>query len=368
MANDFRSLMSIMESQDVLNENPFTKVLASLGNNKAKGQDERNQLIKMMKGSWDQWIGRTGLSGNIEDMKKYLYDVVGFEPNEINQIIGTGNILNRTRQPEQPDANDAENPENNTPGEEGSNSEEPNAADNEEARLTPEQHRALVRIETGANHFIDKAKDQAHRFMSDIRNLHLLSEISRNIDRGIAKIDKIKEIDPSTAAKHADIVIKLLTRLINSDAMSDNDKRKATDKIRDIQDEFINTTESISSSGKVLREAPSLSLTQDQINRIFDTAAKFVFTNDLIGNNAPENDASGHEGYNNTSRPSSSGSSEGVPDPAVMRNLRKMGIDNYDVENLMNLTSNTRTRLQTLTPDDANMVKAVGWAFLKSLR
>lgn len=385
MSNDFRSLINIVESRDVLLENPFTRVLAALGNGKAQGQNERNKLISMMNQSWNQWIGKTGLTGTMDDMKKFLYDVVGFEPDEINQIL-SGNVhalpKDQTNTQDQNANLEPQQNQNNQQAQPDQSSEE-SQPEPQQNRGTPKKSKEIVQsFLSKASNTSDRLYELTSQFIKDPGDMEALGNISKGVDMMAEYARKIKPLDPKSANLLANEAAKYLEQIIRARVLDPVDIKKAKTKVKEIDKEFggpNQTKESIFNfiigSAGLLMEAPNLALSKEQVSKILDTAARFVFVNDLLGQNAPQNNANGHEGYNdedNYKAPqgrSSRGSnnSNGVPNATVMNNLKKLGIGQMDLEHLSQLTKNRGVKLSNLEPDDSNAVRAVGWAFLRSL-
>lgn len=357
MQNNFRHLIQIVESEgNIIVENPFTNILASLGNGRSQGENDRKKLVKTMTRYWNQWIGRTGLPGNIDDMKKFLYDVVGFEPNEINKILG----IKVGDPPESPDS--PEQPE--TPDQEDSSPAPPRASSNTNARDE------LDKASRGFNNVVDHMTMNISSFLKDPQDTDLLMNISKGIDTALSFSRKMWKYDKRMSVMHADEVVKYLEYLIKSKSLNTRDEIRAKDKIKDIDAEFdkrYQTKESIFNyiigRAGLLTESSDSILSDDQVSKILDSAARFIFSNDLLGQNAPENDGSGEPA---APAPAKSNASPG-PSSSVLTNIRKMGLGQEDLENLSKLAKDRSFNMANLKPDDAKAVEAIGWAFLRTL-
>lgn len=66
-----------------------TSIKAALGNNQAKGEKARDQLRSRFEKEWKEFLGRTDRKGSMEDMLAFLVKRVGFQPNDLNTIIGS---------------------------------------------------------------------------------------------------------------------------------------------------------------------------------------------------------------------------------------------------------------------------------------
>lgn len=403
MSDDIRKFISLVESKETLTENPFTRILAAMGHSSSQGKNERDKLIKTMRKSWNQWIGKTGLPGNMNDMKHFLYNIVGFEPNEISKILGSGsNVLDRSRSDQAPDneiSDDSVSSQENTGSEESSdnrttsNSEPSNdntqgtrvSNDNEqsprvsndnaqEPSRTQSKHSLTVKF-NNVNSFL---KNSMPAFLRDPGDEELLSNMDSGITLASTTAKQMMNHDPVLAKQQANILIKYLETLVSRGELRPNDKRVAQNKIQALNREFNNTrtTEDIifnyiMAENGIVNEATGLSLSSSQINDILDSAARFIFVNDLLGNRAPSNNASSdndsEQPQQQTNVSNSTPRQETKPNASVMANLRKLGLGQSDVENLTRVVKDRNVNYTDLASDDAKAIQAVGWAFLKTL-
>lgn len=88
-SNEFRRIINLLEnvnSSETLEEGPIlNKIAAKLGSNAAKGRVDRDNLIKPMYAGYKSFLGRTGRTGTLDDVQKYLSQV-GFQQQQVQQI------------------------------------------------------------------------------------------------------------------------------------------------------------------------------------------------------------------------------------------------------------------------------------------
>ena len=69
-------------------KNGITKVKAGLGSNRAKGEVDVNELANKLDTAYNQYLGRTGKSGTIQDLASFLISPsVGFGKSDVENIL-----------------------------------------------------------------------------------------------------------------------------------------------------------------------------------------------------------------------------------------------------------------------------------------
>lgn len=355
-----RTYMNIVEESTLL-ENPMTSILAALGNKKARGQKERYGISRDMKSMWDQWLGRTGLDGSMNDMKKFLYDVVGFEPREINSIlkIDTGSSTDT----EEPVSNLGS--DTNEPDQENREQEEPENDDQDQSQEPeqPEVSREIRSIGRRFNEIYNTAKRNSENLINQPTSSQNLQHLVSSVKRLVELAHEMESHDSSSASFIATKAAGILQKIYDMNLLGPQRNRR----IKVALDKILNDFPEYHDHGQVTSESimeSEESLSPDQVDTIFDDATKYIFQNNLVGSNAPDNRSDSSNGYTGSTQTSSTNTNSSIL--SKVRNMGfRYGVDNDTMKELSTVAREKNP--DTMSQGDRNAMGVVGWAFLKSL-
>lgn len=344
MSNDIRTFMNIMESS--LLENPLTSLLSKIKRptDKQQGEAERTQLVNQMKQLWDIWLGKTGLPGNADDMKKFLYSVVGFENNEISQIM-----KGEMSPPEQHDPDSSEPQDG--PEDQGHEPENDNS---------DELDFQIDKITHAFQNVYKNVKGKIQSFLNS-EDTGTLDVINKGIDLAIKYSNQVKPLSPETSSDLKKMIIDQLEILIKSNTLPPDQMVALKKKQRSLKRSYRPTNESLVEDAA----EPAAALSNEIVDTILNNAARYVFINDLIGQNAPTNSASHSDA---PAANANQGTTGGSPiKNRVKKNASAIGVPGSTFDDLEHLSNSKTVGFKGLQSDDKNALSAIGWAFLKSI-
>lgn len=384
--SDISKFIKIMESSErpknekILFEAPWSR------NARSVGERKRSDLVKKMSNAWNEWLGTTGHEGTKRDILNFLVSRVGFSKSDAGRILTIadqpivgGNSSNNSN-----DSDENPNTENNT---DNSN----NASDSD----TPEEKPQPKNTEKLPEPIItDKFKN--------VGNDSSYSDIAYNLKLGLLKKQKTPEVlsalyntlqyvkgtsdsVPVELLKSyknlVDDSIDILSQLPTSNKFHIDDSSAffiLQNLSKRISDSKNNTSESIIyEADNVFLDQP---LTKQEVNDIFDDAAKFAFSNNIIGNksyardNGVNTDSNSQNGGSSNSNNNSSGLSKPVEKASHLSdfatkvyNSAIQGTGDVSQERIGELRALSKKSFDQLTPEDRASFSAMGWAFLRNL-
>lgn len=292
----------------------------ALVSTKAKGAKARDQLRNRFEKEWKEYLGRTDRKGSMEDMLAFLTKRVGFQPTDLNTIIGSNVAPQAQAAAEEPD----EKPEKSmdtevkvdktpdpNPEKEGSGPAFTNpdgSTDMKAVRKALSKMKPGERLEVnGKTYFVAGADD--------------------NVDVGVRTV-------PAESIEEAD--------LLGEGVLMEFDIRKP--------------------------------LNMDFVRKILNRAAAHAFDTYLL--NRPSNagaygsydDGDEVEGGNGqqAGAPDQDPNTDGVNLKRMWDSLQKEGLEREDIRELKQLVSSTRSLRTVKDPASVKMLAAVGYAFLKA--
>lgn len=287
-AADIRGILNLLESINtptILAEAPFTGMRAAFGDVKAKGELQRRDLKNRMATEWQAWLGQTGRTGDIEDMVQFLHVRVGFEPDDIRDIMGhedVGEVPNpNIDEPAASEPQSSEPSEINEP-----EVSEPEADSNPTlSQLTPAQRNELntkgrVELPDGRTIWLGDPNDDPPPTLRKIKDDDIVGAANDLMQMSDDDFDLLVQssIDGDISEEEWAPVEAELQRRQN--LLNQAGKKDASEDLRDLvqrlQDQ-LHVTESVLSER---------ALSKKQADMIFDDAAKYVFAHGILDREA----------------------------------------------------------------------------------
>lgn len=428
---DMRSIIDTINNSTITEaplsqriKNGITNIKAGFGSNKAKGEVDANNLANKLDTAYQQYLGRTGKSGTIQDLASFLISPsVGFSRSDVENIIKptVSSIINSPRtepkvetpqeQPQQaPPKNTQNKPE--PPKEEpkaepeDNNPSEPNEADDaiEEAinqilTYTNRQYSENMSSKTGAK--LRRAVLSIANNIADASPEMIKKGGNAALD-GVAVLDHSGQIDAGQNGRIQDYLNKILSMDIDSKKPAFNEKPE------DVKPDTTNTTSTsdtnttgttstsntnnktkpkvtLSSTGKPKVKIPAatesineaMELSDKEVYDIMKAAAQYAYANDLVGGGNVEheydNRSSGYSGGSSNYRSSGfEGNTVGLDKQdqrfmdKVNNRLRNFGITNDEFDATLDLARMDQFEA-IQNPADVRSLAIIGYAFLKSI-
>lgn len=336
---------------------------------KKAGEQKRQDFINKMESAWDEWLGMTGKEGTMSDMANFLVSKVGFSSNDVAKIIGINNTPMVSGSSEEDDTQEdtdskEEEQENTDTKEEGTSQYKPLSNDHDFESLA---HNLKVAI--------DSPNKNEETYDNILKALDHFSSLGRS---GIIPENKIKDIS-DLVQDGFDVLNKSNHKLSKSeeDAILYNIQKKSIKQ--NSQNQNQTTDQSTNQNESRLYEdlLSDTVLTKTEVSDILNDAAKFAFSNNIIGNKsyAYGNQGSGGssnvdyasgEGYDKRSIPSVKNKVTGDLASNVWSTVQKNGLTpDQDFSVLKDLSHKD---FNTLSDSDRKAMSGIGWAFLRSLR
>lgn len=365
---DISKFIQIVEScskQYILLEAPFWGGKSP----KKAGEQKRQDFINKMESAWQEWLGMTGKEGTLTDMANFLVSKVGFSSEDAAKILGINNT---------PMVNSSSN---SSTKEEDRPTEEPKPEEKEEPAS---QYKPLANdhdyegLEHNLKVAIDTPTKTDETYNNILKALDHFSSLGRS---GIIPEDKIKDIS-DLVQDGFDVLNKSSHKISKSeeDAILYNIQKKTIKQNSQNQNQTTDTTGPSTNQNESILYEDLLSdtvLSKTEVSDILNDAAKFAFSNNIIGNKsyAYGNKVSGSssnvdytsgEGYDKRSIPSVKNKVTGDLASNVWSTVQKNGLTpDQDFSVLKDLSHKD---FNTLSDSDRKAMSGIGWAFLRSLR
>ena len=366
----FIQIIESYSSQYILLEAPFWG-----GNSPKKaGEQKRKDFINKMEASWHEWLGMTGKEGTMADMANFLVSRVGFSSEDAAKILGINNTPMVSGSSS--DFDDSKNTEEKP-------SEETKPKEKEEPVNPSSQYKPLANdhdyenLEHNLKVAIDTSTKTDETYDNILKALDHFSSMGRS---GIIPENKIKDI--SNLVQDAFEVLNKSSHKISQseeDAILYNIQKKTIKQNPQNQTGKPNTDQSTTQNESRLYEdlLSDTVLSKAEVSDVLNDAAKFAFSNNIIGNknyaygNRSSESTSGEDytsgdSYDKRSIPSVKNKVTGDLVSNVWGTVQKNGLTpDQDFSVLKDLSHKD---FNTLSDADKKAMSGIGWAFLRSLR
>lgn len=89
------------KAPQTLNEGIFDGIRGIM--QRGAGRKEREEMIRLLQGEWNTWLGKTDRKGSIDDMELFIRKVLNWGQADIDTVLGTNDV----EEPAAPDSTDA---------------------------------------------------------------------------------------------------------------------------------------------------------------------------------------------------------------------------------------------------------------------
>lgn len=386
--NDISKFIKIMESSErpknekILFEAPWSR------NPRSEGERKRSDLVKKMSNAWNEWLGTTGHEGTKRDILNFLVSRVGFSKSDAGRILTIADqpIVGGSSNNDSDNTNDDGNTENKPSGggDSGSSSENTSEKTQEKPKNTEKLPEPIITDKfkniSGDSSYSDIAYNLKLGLLKKQKTPEVLSSLYNTLQHVRGTSDSVPVELLKSYKNLVDDSIDILSQLPTSNKFHIDDSNAfliLQNLSKRIADSKNNTTESIIyEADNVFLDQP---LTKQEVNDIFDDAAKFAFSNNIIGNKSYARDNgvgadSGNQNTNSGSNSNTSGLSKPVEKASHLSdfatkvyNSAIQGTGDVSQERIGELRALSKKSFDQLTPEDRASFSAMGWAFLRNL-
>lgn len=323
----------------ILEEDFTTDIKAIFGDEHAKGSKARELLAKRFSKEWKDFLGRTDRSGTPEDMERFLLKRVGFDPADLDVILGKGLSA--------PDQSTAKVTTAKADGSKSDDREEPIDQDEMEVQAAPETDPK------------EKNSDDA-RFRKSDGTVDM-----RAVRKELSKMNPGERlhIDGKTYFVGGDDEhVPTGTRTVPAESLEERDMLGE----RQLMEFDIRKPISGNTVKSILNRAAAHAFDTYLMNRPSDAGAYGGYEG------GEEEGDGGHHTLGGSSRSAGARSTNAakvggnIDLDRMWRAIENEGLDTDDVKTLKQVVSSTRGLKSIKDPGDVKMLAAIGYAFLKA--
>lgn len=382
--SDISKFIKIMESSTapkndkILFEAPWSR------NPRSEGENKRKDLIKKMSNAWNEWLGTTGHEGTKRDILNFLVSRVGFSKSDAGRILTIADqpiIGGNSSGDESPSREQAPNSdEQEKPTEKPS--EEPQKGQPKESLPEPIVTDKFKNVSKNPSY-----SDVAYNLKLGLMKKQKTPEVLGSLFATLHEVREVTDSIPESLLQQfknlTDDSIDLLSQLPTSNKFHIDDSTAFL--ILQNLSKRINNAKNGTANESIIYEADNVFLDQplskQEVADIFNDAAKFAFSNNIIGNKTYARDNgvndSGSQGQT-SSNSGYSGTASGLSKPVEkashlsdfatkVYNSAIQGTGDVSQERIGELRALSKKSFDQLTPDDRASFSAMGWAFLRNL-
>lgn len=420
--NDMKSIMEAIEHNS-LNEAPLgqkikngiTRAKAALGQNKAKGQVDSIELANKMEKAWEQWLGRSGKEGDINDIVSFLSsNLVGFSLDDAKKIVSSfsgpivngNNNSNQETEKVEPTLNQNENPKP-----EPAQKEEPQQQEEPET----EQENAASQERTDADDIVDQNINVLNTYMNKKYLSNMTNDVASKMENAIKNIvknlpysneetikkgantawDAVASLENAGVINYAlsGSIQKYLNKILNTGKAEGNPYVYVTPDGKTGDDKPLNAAaphvpkakpintgtpngETAKPKFKVKAGSNRISeskLSSSETYKIFQAAANYAYSNELVSGVGNANSMPSSVPSGNSYQSPNSQSDDIKTDKQMTRYIDKVlqqcaanGVNGSDFSDLRSMARQNQFE-NIVEDDDKRALAAIGYAFLKSI-